>query len=178
MGVCYYAHLWVQIGPCYLCFVQVTKYFWTSLVTKVTQMIIVWITCKYLAMALALKRCLTNNINHCYSDLGLPKPLWNHDVATLFSACLSQRLNPIWNSGKGLNFLLIKTTVPSFVIVFSCLPEIGKTIFEDTTHIGRRTWRWNWPRVVSLGISTSSRRRSYASCQERKVLLSCDCHKT
>lgn len=81
-----------------------------------TEMIIVLITCKYLAKALALKRCLTNDIRHGYGDLGLPKPLWNHDVATLFSAYLNQRFNPIWNSEKGLTFYPIKATAPSFVM--------------------------------------------------------------
>lgn len=142
-----------------------------------TEMIIVWITCKYLAMALALKRCLTNGISHCYGDLGLPKPLWNLDVATLFSAFLNQSFNPIWNSEKGLTFYLIKATAPSFVMVLSCLPETEDTIAEDTTHVGRRTWRWKWPGVSPLRISTHSSRRRYY-CQGRKVLLICDFYKT
>lgn len=114
-------------------------------------MIIVWISCKYLAKALALKRYLTNDINHCYSDLWLPKPLWNHDVSTLFSAHSNQRLNPIWNPGKGLNFFISSKPQLPLLSWSSVASQKLKTLLlkishplegelEDGTELGLLHW--------------------------------------
>lgn len=61
-------------------------------------------------------------------------------------------------------------------MVLSCFPEIENIIAEDTTHIGRRTWRWNWwlyhwglaQIVAEGGVQAAKGEKSYSAVTSTK----------
>lgn len=147
------------------------------------EMLIVWITCKYSARGLALRRCLTNDINHCHSDQGLPKPCCNHDIVTLFSAHSNQRLQPPhlilswWQ--QTIHSILAKMprsdSTPFEIqengsVFFSLSHQNHSSLFYHRPQLPPRNWRLNCWRQHLDAWRTCSIKRGHISCQRRNLI--------